>query len=105
MLTRQFPQPLLNLVIISPLRYRSLDLAIAISSQTWRSLARNSSSKRVTSALHAMSSGSFSDHRLQHVLVQIQIGNQLLQPPFSSRRCLTSSASLTSMPPYFAFQA
>ena len=73
---------------------RPLDLATAISSQTWRSLARNSSSKRLTSAPRATSRGPqrqvfvagvgaqgvFSYHRLKHILVQTQFSNQLLQP-------------------------
>src|SRR5580698_3121591 len=53
---------------------------ISISPQTRRSLARNSSTRRRTSALFSTSPGSFSNHRLQHVFVEAEVGDQSLQP-------------------------
>ena len=49
--------------------------------------------------------GVFSNYRRQHVLVQAEIRDQLLQPRVLLRSCLTSCASLTSRPPYFDRQA
>ena len=46
-----------------------------------------------------------SNQRLQRFHVQTQIRHQLAQSRILIASCLASCASLTSMPPYFAFQA
>src|SRR5712692_4613256 len=46
-----------------------------------------------------------SDHRLQRFFVQTQTATNFRSFVFSSRNCFASCAWLTSIPPYFAFQA
>jgi hypothetical protein len=79
MFSRQFAQPLLYISIFSP--------APIPATRSWCdhefadvTLAGHSSSKRRISILRSTSPGSFSDYQLQHVLIQTQIGHQLLQP-------------------------
>src|ERR1700677_889230 len=106
MLSRQFPQPFLNLAVISPAsilaarsRHRHQLAHVALAGLELRQQAPHFRSPFYEPReFFLMTDCSMSLSRLRSA-------TSFFNLEFSSRRCLTSSASLTSMPPYLAFQA
>lgn len=106
MLTRQLSQPFLNLAVISPASipatrsrhcHQLADVALA-----GRELGQQAPYFRST--LYELREF-FRITDCSISLSRLRSATSFFNLEFSSRRCLTSSASLTSMPPYFAFQA
>src|SRR5579875_208264 len=106
MLSRQLPQPLLDLAVIPPApvstarsrhRHQLADVALAGPELLQQAphlcppLYEPREFFRITDCSMSLS--------------RLRSATRFFSRAFSSRRCLTSSASLTSMPPYFAFQA
>ena len=106
MLPRQLPQPFLNLAIVSPASipaarswhcHQLADVALA-------GLVLLQQAPHFRSPLYEPREF-FRITDWSMSLSRLRSATSLFNRAFSSRRCLTSSASLTSMPPYLAFQA
>ena len=105
-LTRQFSQPFLYMAVISPAsipptrsrhRHQLADVALA-GLELFQQAPHFRSTLYEPREFFRITDWSIS-------LSKLRSATNFFNRAFSSRRCLTSSASLTSMPPYFAFQA
>src|SRR5262249_20090077 len=106
MLAGQFSQPFLNQAVVSPASipatrsrhpHQLADVALA-GLELLQQAPHFRSSFYEPREFFRMTDCSMSLSRLRSA-------TSFFNRAFSSRRCFTSSASLTSMPPYFAFQA